>query len=386
MKKFLLAALATTAAVTTAHAGSVSLDLRADYQGQTFDSAAIDAGAGPDNSKFYLQTGRLDFQGKLNDETDYRLRWRFAGKDQATLQKRDNTFQDVDFAYVSNKMADGMLKLTIGKFGADIGGFEGANSGADMYFTSEAYNGTSYLGGYYNNGSDETGRASLSGFTRILYYTGAKLAFTFADQEINIQGANIDTLNGRTQTGNTLGTPSGDHLDGTALDQNTALYAIAYKGKFGDNWQARASYHMMKTEPAAGLDGTVQYIAVGGQFQSEAWLIQLDYLMNSYKETIPAETGTDTLTSIVASAKWSFTDNWAAILKAAYSIEKFDDATSAENKYMSEGLAMEYKPKKDDVFRYHVAYNFRTMSPDAGGDRNLQEFVVGTRILADFLK
>ncbi|MFM6928337.1 MAG: porin [Bdellovibrio sp.] len=382
MKKFLLASFVTTAAVATANAGSISLDMRADYLSQTYNSDAIAAGPSTvDNNKFYLQTGRVDFQGKLNDETSYRLRWRFAGKDQATLQKRDNTFQDVDYAFIANKLND-FMTLTIGKFGGDIGGFEGANSGAEMYFTSEAYNGTSYLGGFA-----ATAPKSLTGFTNLLYYSGAKLAFTFADQEINIQGANVDTSNGR---GASFATSGGDHtttgVTTGKFDQNQALYAISYKGKFADNWQVRASYHTMKTEPAVGLDGKIDYMAVGGQFQNESWLVQLDYLMNTYKETNAAETGTDTLSSIVATGKWMFHDNWTGILKVAYSMEKFDDATSADNKYTSEGLAFEYKPKKDDMYRYHVAYNNRTMAPDQGSDRNLQEVIVGTRIMADFLK
>ncbi|MGE5085517.1 MAG: hypothetical protein ACM3MG_04400 [Bacillota bacterium] len=381
MRKFLLVSLVATATVATANAGSINLDLRADYLSQTFNSDAIRGGSGVDSNKFYLQTGRADFQGKLNEDTNYRLRWRFAGKDQATLQKRDNTFQDIDYAYVANKMADSLLTLTIGKFGADIGGFEGNNSGAEMYFTSEAYSGTSYLGGYAAGGAPKT----LTGFTNLLYYTGAKLAFNFADQEINLQASNVDTNNGRIAAAN-----AGDHtVDGTntgKLNQNQALYAIAWKGKFGDNWQVRASYHTMKTEPAVGLDGKIDYIALGGQFQNESWLIQLDYLMNTYKETSSAETGTDNLSSLVASGKWMFDDNWAAILKLTYSMEKFDDSTSADNKYTSGGVAFEYKPKKEDTFRYHIAYNNRTMNPDQGSDRNLQEVVVGTRILTDFLK
>lgn len=377
MKKFLLASFVTTASVATANAGSISLDMRADYLSQTYNADAIAAGPSTvDNNKFYLQTGRVDFQGKLNDETSYRLRWRFAGKDHATLQKRDNTFQDVDYAYISNKLND-MMTLTFGKFGGDIGGFEGANSGADMYFTSEAYNGTSYLGGF-----SASGPKTLTGFTNLLYYSGAKLAFTFADQEINIQGANVDTNNGRLAAAN-----SGDHTNAAGkFDQNQALYAISYKGKFADNWTIRASYHTMKTEPAVGLEGKIDYMALGGQFQNESWLVQLDYLMNTYKETNAAETGTDTLSSIVATGKWMFMDNWTAVLKLAYSMEKFDDTTSADNKYTSGGLAFEYKPKKDDMYRYHIAYNNRTMAPDTGSDRNLQEVVVGTRILADFLK
>ncbi|MNL31201.1 hypothetical protein D3C87_1529770 [compost metagenome] len=53
---------------------------------------------------------------------------------------------------------------------------------------------------------------------------------------------------------------------------------------------------------------------------------------------------------------------------------------------MGYGLVAEYAPKKEETFRYHIAVNQVTEMPDAGDDITRTEVLVGTRLLADFLK
>ncbi|MNL35173.1 hypothetical protein D3C87_1571870 [compost metagenome] len=76
-------------------------------------------------------------------------------------------------------------------------------------------------------------------------------------------------------------------------------------------------------------------------------------------------------------------------MKVVASEEKIDGGNT--NKYMSAGAAVEFKPVQDSIYRYHAAYNYRTMTSDdeEGGaldGGNVQEVIVGMRILADFLK
>jgi hypothetical protein len=371
MKKILLAALATTAVAGVAHAGTINLDLRGDMNGSNFSDEANR----PDYYKYYIQTGRLDYKNQLNDETGFRLRWRFAGKDQTTVTKRDSTNQTLDFAYVTQKLGTNLL-LTIGKFGADIGAYEGAANGADLYFLSEAYGGTSYI-------KPPTGEDSLTGFGTELYYTGAKLSFQFADQEINIQTANSDTAVGR----NVAAANNGDMNDVTSgssqFAQNKTLSALVYKGAFIDKMLGvMASYHYENLSE----EKKANYLAAGVQFKSESWLASLEYMLNTYDDQVATVDVTDKLESWVANFRYTFGDSWTPLVKVVASKETIDNGPT--NKFLDFGVALEYKPAKDSIYRYHVAYNNRTLDSDKDSidGANLQEIILGVRIYSDFVK
>ncbi|MNT96871.1 hypothetical protein D3C72_2390670 [compost metagenome] len=76
-------------------------------------------------------------------------------------------------------------------------------------------------------------------------------------------------------------------------------------------------------------------------------------------------------------------ENWTPRLEITSSES---EVATVKDKFMGYGLVAEYAPKKEETFRYHIAVNQVTEMPDAGDDITRTEVLVGTRLLADFLK
>ncbi len=355
---------------TQAHAiGSLNLDMRADMLSQTYNDAALAApAAGQNNYRFVLQTARLDYKGTLNEATTFRARIRFAAKTQGAMDFRDNTNPTLDFAYVTHKMSD-FLKLTVGKLATEIGGYEGNTAGPDLYFTSEAY-----------GGSVLSGTApKLVGYSGLLYETGAKLTFSFGDNDLSLVAFNLDAANDRGGT-NQLTTTATT----SANSQDKNAFGVAFKNSLLDKTLGfMASYYTQATTP----DNKNDWTTVGVQWSPNPIVLQVDFTnINSAFGASPASFK-DVLTSTTALVTYAVTENFAAGVKASTSAETLDSATTpVKNKYMSYGLQAEFKPVASEPYRYHLALNNRTMTPDAGDARNLQEIIVGMRINADFLK
>lgn len=379
--------LAAAAFATTAQAGSLSADFRLDYDTTSYNNNATDASAAlTGNNKFRLQTARLDYKGQLNEDVTYRVRVRL-DKDRGAVNKRDNVDPALDYAYVANKLSDS-LTLTLGKFATEMGGFEGNTAGPELYLTSAAYAGTGLLGG---SNSDSTYIRGI-----MLYYTGAQLAYSFADntQQFHLQMANEE---GAVGAGYATNGDDNSSSSGTYA-QNKNLLGLVYRGAFIDKTlNVIASYH---SEMFGAKDNKADFATIGVEYNMDLFTAQLDYIMNSFKESLPTITPKQTLSTAVLTLKYHM-DKFTPIVKFAMTDEKLEAGTKsngatsvltsdAKNKYLEGGLALEYTPKKDDMFRYHVAYNYRKMDADSNltknGDRDLQEIIVGTRILADFLK
>ncbi len=367
MKSILMLVIIGLATTQAQAIGSLNLDFRADMLSQTYNDAAELAGAGADNYRFFVNTARLDYKGTLNDDVTYRLRARFAARSPSNMNISDNTNNTVDFAYATHKMSD-MLKLTVGKFGLDVGAYEGATAGPDLYFTSEAYGGTAAY-------SAPTATATTSrGYANQLYGTGVKLGMTFGTHEVNLMANNLDLNAGRANLASNAVTGSSG--------QNKNMVGLSYKSTMMDKALGlMASYH---TQTKAE-DFKNDWAAVGIQWNMNPVLAQLDYAMNTSTYT----TGTvfkDQVSSIVGKVVYSVDESLAVGVKATSSEEKLDQAAPIKNKFMSYGLQAEYKPVAADMYRYHVAVNSRTMTPETGDARNIQELIVGMKINADFLK
>ncbi|MFS4458536.1 porin [Bdellovibrio sp. HCB2-146] len=350
MKKLLLTTLAISAMTTSAFAGSLNLDARVDYNSTTFDADTASADA-PSFSKFYFKTGRLDYAGKLNDEVSFRVRWAYT-KDQVP-SLRDATPKGIELAYLTHKMSD-LFSISFGKYNTEFGGFEGATSGADLYLTSEFYT----QKGANSRNLDGT----TLGTTDLLYMTGAKAAFTFEGQTVFLMAADAEK----------------DVTIGGELAQNYGLMGLVYKGAFMEKaLQFMASYHILN----ASEDDKNNFYAVGVKWDSAPIMASLDYLMSEHETTAK-----DTVTSIVGKLAYTGFENWIPRLEVISSEEKREIGTAETNKFMSYGAVVEYVPKKEDTFRYHIAYNTTTEDHETLGDISRQEIVVGTRLLADFLK
>lgn len=350
MKRFFITAI-TTALAATAQAGTINLDMRADYSGVTYN----DEVATPSFSKFYLKTGRLDFQTKVVEDLSMRVRWAF-NKD-ATRLATDNTQRSLEYAYLSHKMND-MFTLSAGKFNTEFGGFEGATSGADLYLTSEFYTRTGPAGALAGENL---------GTTNLLYMTGVKGTFSFADQ---------------TQTLHILATNETNQEATSPLSQNTSMMGVIWKGAFMDKaLMFNVSYHMMNADV---VEDKHSFVAVGAMWNSQPVSVTVDYLMT--ERNSDAGDTKDALNSIVAKIGYSGWEQWVPRVEFTSTEEKLEIAGTQTNKFMGMGLVLEYKPYTDTNFRYHVAANQVTLKPETGDDIIRQEVLVGARLMADFLK
>lgn len=344
MKRFLTTAVAMVAMTSTAHAGSLNLDMRLDYNSATYKDAGV-----PDTSKFYFKTGRLDYSGKATDDISFRARLAF---NKSATTNIDAAQTAVELAYLTHKMSDN-FSLTAGKFATDIGGFEGTTSGADLYATST----------FYTPSGNAT---TVWGTKDLLYMTGAKLSGTFEGNAIHLMVLNeTDTKAGPTNS------------------QNSNMFGIVYKGSFMEKaLNFIASHHMMA---GATKDDKHAYSAVGVMWNSSPVMVSVDYLMGEYKTD--ATGFKDSVNSVVVKAAYTGMEGITPRLEFMNSEEKIGGATDKTNKYVTIGAVVEYKPYTDTNFRYHVAYNNTKATLDGvTKDAIKDEVVVGARLMADFLK
>ncbi len=382
MKSILMLVIIGLATTQAQAIGSLNLDFRADMLSQTYNDAAeygiantAPPAVAPDlqNYRFVMQTARLDYKGTMGDTISYRARLRFATRPQGAMEVRDNSNPTVDMAYATHKMSD-MIKLTVGKFAIENGGFEGTTAGADLYLTSESYGGTGSVLG-------STGGVGFKGYSNQFYQTGARVAFTFDTHEVALMATNLDLNAGRSGAGATTNATAGSST------QNKSMLGLVYKGSMMDKTLSLiASYHGQTVREDVKND----WIAAGVQWNSNPVLAQLDYNIANNSFLTGTTTFKDQLTSIVGKVVYSVDENLGVGVKVVASEEKLDAATAVKNKYMSYGLQAEYKPVAADMYRYHIALNSREMTPDTNlafnDKRSLQEIIVGMRINGDFLK
>lgn len=359
MKKFLIATL-TTAVATSAQAGSLSLDLRADYNSTTYNKEA----GKPDSTKYLFKVGRLDYQGKVTDDLSFRVRIAFNKDGTKLTDSPDSAQTAVEYASLSHKMSD-MFTLTVGKFNTEFGGFEGAISGADRYLASEFYTRTAPT----SAATAATGKLSTFnlGTDDLLYATGVKGSFTFEGQQIHLMATNEST---------------NETAAGPRSTQNSSMMGLAWKGAFVEKaLNFMVSYHTM-----AGpvKDDKHQFMAAGVMWNSSPIMVSADYLVSEFKQD--ASGAKDTMTSIVAKLAYTGWEQWTPRLEYTSSEGKQEIADVVTNKFTGMGAVLEFKPYNDQTFRYHLAYNNITEKPHTGDDYKKDEVVVGARLLADFLK
>lgn len=396
-----LVLLATSGVLSKGWAGSISADMRLDYDSNNYNDEATKTGSLYNNNTFRVQTGRVDFKGALNEDLNYRLRLRFDKDKSQNVNKRDNVDSSVDLAYLSHKWTDN-ISVSIGKIASQVGGFEGNTPGPDIYLASPSYAGTSYLGGSRVSGTTNT---STLGLKNVLYYTGAEMALQKGWHKLTLQVANQEGAVGLGYgKAGAAGTAGYDDNSGfnTSNDgpfaQNKLMTGVIYRLNIADwnmNWLA--SYH---AERFSSKDNKIGLMAVGLEHTIGDFKYQLDYINNKYQKDFGNEVITSTpaqsLTGFALNTAYRW-DNFNFLAKGAFFTEKMDTGSASgisadvTNTYTDWGLTAEYIPKKEQNMRYHVAYLQRTMKPDSGlfnsdSARSLSEIIVGTRINADFLK
>lgn len=377
MRMRILAAMVLFPSLTLA--GKLSFDTRIDAQNQEYDAAARTAGLGTSNFRYLLKVARLDYLNNLNEKTNFRGRL-VLNTNQGTVNKRDSINNTVDLFFVNHRLND-QFDLTMGKFSSDMGATEQQYPSADVYLQSAANAGfPSELNTSSKNLFSLKKGTSLSGSSWtwansgiVKYYTGAKLNYKFDEQEFSLHSANLS---------------DDDNTSGTFSQTRTTTGAV-YKGTFADKKiRPILSYHeaFLPTAPSANLSAKATYIGVGLKLEIQTHTFDLDYLNNNFKEKTLLSNGNhedDNIRSI--NFGWSMPyEDYLIKLKTEQSEivlanEKVFDISAC-------GAALEWKPKKEDTFRFHLAYNHKSYLPVSGETQILQEIIFGTRINADFLK
>lgn len=372
MKNKLLALFGLLALSTAAHANTLDYDFRGDWTSLDYNDAAINNASAPtvqDNTRFYLRVGRLQYKGNLNDRFSYvgRLAFNKASTDTGVNNaKRDQLNASVEYAFITDKMSD-MFSLTLGKFYTEIGGIEGATSGADLYSVSPNYShvGTKTLLGK-NIGVNEGGSKN------ILYMAGAKGIFTFAETQNVILVA-----------ANNIGA---DPVDSNgAFNQNRGLMGVIWRGGFMDKTlTGTLSYHEASPQTATGnKDDKDTFISAGLKYESN-WVGSIEYNTTEYKDG--ASGNKDTLWSGILKVGYKW-DQWTPRLEFITSEEKSEIAALGTTKVGVIGAILEYKPTAENV-RYHIALASTTQKPPSGGgdDMTRMDITLGARLYGDFLK
>lgn len=327
---------------SASYAGSLNFDLRVDHFSQINNDAAKTAGQ-RDHSKWYAQTARLDLLGQAQESLSYRMRINF-GKDSSAINKRDNLNDHVELAFINHKFSENS-SLTMGKFDADMGGFEGLIGGNDIYLRSATLENT------------------------VSYYTGAKLDYTKDTHKVALHVANNKS----------------DILDGTELAQNKGFLGLVYTGQFSEKtWESIVSHHTVS--PGTGTDGDKvkhNYSTVGLKYNQESYSVALDYNLISMTNSTDKDKTDDTqgfsLDFVYKMEQARF------MAKLASATEKNGD-TGAKTNHTRSGLVYEITPEEDTKFRYHVAYNMIQKKPDSADAQNNSQIILGMHLYADVLK
>lgn len=328
-----------------AMAGSVNLDFRFESDSSSYNNAAKAAGSTASTS-YLMRTGRVDFKGKLNEELNYRLRWRF-DKDSSTAQnKTDNFSSQIDYAYVQHTLVEG-LTLTLGKLASEIGSVEGNQPSTDIYLQSQAYR-----------------QISSKGF---LYVTGAKISYQYEGHEGSAYVIN--------------------QSETTATDQSKSSYGLTYKASFMEKTLSTiVGYLSDEKQNMISPDNkvTTTITSAGVKWEPKPYYINFDYIIFAEKNVSAVGTN-DTFNTMILEAGYDFDD---IIPKIKYEItdKKTDAAASVKEKYDGLSVGAEYRPFSQDTFRYHLMVTQLNIKADGSDSRYEQHFLIGTKIYADFLK
>lgn len=340
----------------TAQAGSLSLILRADSDTTTYNDAAERASAtNLDSTRYLAHTARLEYKGQLNESLSFLTRVRFEGVTNTTPNKTDNLTDGLDLLQITHRLVDD-LSLTVGKLALEILADDGIPA-SDIYLASRA-------------------RADVAPI--YLYGTGIKLAKTFGTNEIKLMSFN--------------------QSEGTSTEQTKTGYGVVYKGKFLDKTLLPIlSYHRDNRQSAVSAqDPTVEMWAAGLRFDPKPYYISYDYLQNNRDNMTGTGTSSvasafksNTIVSHLIDAGYQLDPQWIVRLRWDLSRKTAQDKalrTESISDYEGVGLATEFKPFKDEMFRYHLAWTQLTEKPQSGPDQITQHIILGAMIYADFLK
>ncbi|MCB9495437.1 MAG: hypothetical protein H6686_00935 [Fibrobacteria bacterium] len=262
-------------------------------------------------NQFDIAYLRVDFKGKLAENTKYRLRIRLDKS--AAKDKLMGASDFANYAFVDQKLTD-LLSVRFGKIWTYQGGWEIDNSSSDVFLYS---------------GVDASVRTNNVGLNPTL---------TVADQKIHLVLANSGTTYG----------------DGSPRFYN---YVVAYQGKVGPV-QPLLSYSMTPVTgwgegllvAAAGLK--LAPAPVGGE-------LDLQYVTDN---SVEAKSQKE-LVSLAGTLRYR-QDALGLELKGIYDMHSLDGESTG--KTIGFAPAVAYFPFADQDFRIHAAYTGKNVSPEKG--------------------
>jgi opacity protein-like surface antigen len=396
MKKLLV--IAATLAASSAFAG-VKLEVRSDYVNTPdYD---LNAGGATVNgtSLFTPSVARLYLNGNVGEaviESAWNLR-SFAPESAynpytGSYEVFKNVTVDrfVDHLWAGKAMGQWMFKA--GKLEVNTGGFERQKSlHGDTYLVSMANSGqggtmlvaagtTTTAQGYVQNPENSSGVSAAYGITE--------------NHKLEVQVTNQVNSSSITSSG----TPPTAANTTRATDRGHT-YGLNYLGSFVDKMlvlNVNYTAGTADTAAATGFTGQqLEYISAGLRVAPMADLtIDLEYFGN--KNTIHSgATSTDVKTnSTIVEARYNI-NGWVPVLKYEMSENKASGIATlpmGDFKRDAWALGVEYVPKADEAFRYHIAYSsskdkdFHNSTAAYNNDVTKNMIVVGFKYTGDMAK
>ena len=361
MKKFLAMAVMSLAAAN-AMAG-VKLVVRSDY----VNTPSYDDNTGAEiagSSVFQPSVARMYLSGNVGDaviDSGFNLRafvpYIDAGN---TLHKNMTVDTFVDHLFLAKTY--GQWTFAAGKLWSNVGGFERrASWDGDTYLVSAANGG---IGGDTTTGSVVT-PANISGVS----------AAYAINENHKVEVQVLNQTNGQT-------------IDaGESATNKMQFVNVAYWGSLVDGMiKPYLNYGFggadtinLGTGVTTGNEQT--FWAAGFRFAPMADLgVDLEYLSNTNEQTGgKAETN-----SVIVEARYT-AGAWVPVLKYENSNVK-DQAGDDLFKRSAFAVALEYVPKADEAFRYHVAYTNSSDDYDAADKVDYSTIIVGFKYSGDIAK
>jgi hypothetical protein len=268
---------------------------------------------------FSVGNVRINLTGKLDENTDYRVRYRMSKESTGTKTNTDHLTSSTDYAYITHKL-DVDTKVRLGKFFATgVGGREGNYGGQDVY------------------------QYSLVGDNTLAYETGVGVYRDIGSQTFMVSVFNAS--NKKSDNQNSLGgavTWYGNLNDGMVKP------IVSYAYKSGVNGMDKNQYYGIGAR-ITPISGNMMYI-------------EPDFLGIKMGNAKGNSNDDQTMTSAILNAHMFAMDGKVQpIAKVFFDRSKQDSNVMNQYKRRGVSLAMEYHPnfgKSNAVdWRVHVAFN-----------------------------
>jgi|GEM_PF-1555647 hypothetical protein len=377
MKKLLV--LAATLAASSSFA-AVKLEVRSDY----VNTPKYDMNTGAENggnSLFTPSVARLYLNGNVGEaivDSGWNLRafvpqivTEVGDDTSGTLQKNMTVDTFVDHLWIGKGMGAWMFKA--GKLETNMGGFEHVKEvHGDTYLVSMANGG---FGGGTGLGlqGNVVNAENASGISASYALNADNKLEVQVMNQVNSQETTVDTgvAESSTDRRHTMGL----NWTGAFLDKMIQTNVGYYSGAGDTN--------------ATGHD--LSYVNAGIRVAPMAALtFDIEYFMNSDKASTAAAEETTTTDSTIIEARYTV-EGWTPVLKYEMSNSKNKDTDNVDWKRDAFAVGVEYAPKADEAFRYHIAYTSVAdkdfgSAVTAGEDMTKNMITVGLKYTGDIVK